>query len=116
MPRIIVQKSSGAWWKVLIALFLGIIVGIASVVGGVAAVGAFVTTGEIITMTGADPNNILTEKYQIMTALDIVMEAVGGNIKIESLGDIAEITPMIDTYIKNLSSQLNDLGCELTKD
>ena len=116
MPRIIEHKSSGTWWKVLLGIFLGIIIGIAGVVGGVAAAAAFVKTGDIINLTGADANNILTETYQNKTVLDIVMDAVGGNIKIESLGDVAEITPMIDTYVTNLSEQLDDLGCELTKE
>lgn len=116
MPRIIYQRSSGAWWKVLLGVFLGIVLGVALVVGGVAGVAAFVSTGEIITMTGGDPNAILTEEYQNKTVLDIVMDAVGGNIKIETLGDIADITPMIDTYVTNLSEQLDDLGCDLSKD
>ena len=115
MPRVIIQKSGGGWWKLLLGLFLGIIVGVASVFGGVAFAAAYITTGEAITLVGKDPDHILTEKYQNMTALDIVMSVVGGQIKIETLGDVADITPLIDKYVTNLSSQLEDLGCELTK-
>lgn len=116
MPRIIIQKKSGTWWKVLLGVFLGFVTGAVAVVGGVAGAAAFVKTGDIITLTGNDPNKILTETYQQKTVLDIVMDAVGGKIKVETLGDIADITPAIDTYINNLSEQLNDLGCELTKE
>lgn len=114
MPRVIVQKSGGGWWKALLGFFLGLIVGVVGVVGGVAGAAAYVKTGDIITMVGANPDSILTTEWQNKTALDIVMDAVGGNIKINTLGDVADITPMIDTYIKNLSDQLGELGCELT--
>ena len=116
MPRVIIQKSGGGWWKALLGFFLGVIFGVVGVVIGVAGAAAYVRTGDVITMVGGDPDAILTPAWQDKTALDIVMDAVGGNIKIETLGDIADITPMIDTYIGNLSDQLSDLGCELTKE
>ena len=116
MPRIIVQKSSGTWWKVLLGFLGGTVFGIGAVAGTVAIAGGVFKTKEIIGMTGQDPNKILTEKYQEKTILEIILDATGGKIKIETLGDIADITPAIDTYISNLSEQLNDLGTELTKE
>lgn len=116
MPRIIVQKSSGTWWKVLLGFLGGTVFGIGAVAGTVAVAGGVFKTKEIIGMTGQDPNKILTEKYQEKTILEIILDATGGKIKIETLGDIADITPAIDTYISNLSEQLNDLGTELTKE
>lgn len=116
MPRIIVQKSSGAWWKVLLGVFFGVLLGVGLVVGGVFGAATMFTTGEIISVTGADPNAILTAEYQNKTVFDIVMDAVGGKIQINTLGDIADITPAIDTYVTNLSEQLDDLGCDLSKE
>ena len=113
-PRIIMQKKSGAWWKVLLGFLGGFVVGVGGVVGGVAAAGAYFKSGEIISLTGQDPNKILTEEYQNKTILDIVTEAVGGKIKINTLGDIAAITPLLDEYVINLSDQLNELGTSLS--
>lgn len=116
MPRVIIQKSSGAWWKCILAFIGGAIFGVGAVAGGVVGVAAYFKTGEVMQTAGLDPNKILTEEYQQKTILDIVLDATGGKIKINTLGDINEITPLIDTYVTNLSSQLNDLGCELTKE
>ena len=114
--RIIEKKASGTWWKVLLGFFSGVIFGVTGVVIGVLATGAYVRTGDIIEMAGGDPNVVLTPEWQDKSVVDIVLDAVGGNIKIETLGDIAKITPAIDSYVDNLSNQLNDLGCELTKE
>ena len=113
-PRIIVQKSSGTWWKVLLAFFGGVVLGVGGVVGGVAAAGAYVKTGDIISTVGGDPDKILTPEYQEKTILDIVMEAVGGNIKVESLGDVAKITPALDPYVDGLIEQLSGFGVKVT--
>lgn len=114
--RIIEKKASGTWWKVLLGFISGVIFGVAGVVIGVVGAGAYIRTGDIISMTGADPNVVLTPAWQDKTPVDIVMDVVGGNIKIETLGDIANITPLVDSYVTNLSDQLNELGCELTKE
>ena len=108
MPRIIVQKSSGTWWKVLLALFIGFLSGIIAVVGGVAAVAAFVSTKDIITMTGNDPDSLLTVEYQNKTALDIVMDAVGGNLKFDNLGDIAKVTPKIEEIFEAINASFEE--------
>ena len=116
VPRVVVVKKSSAWWKVLLGFLGGFILGIGTVAGIVAGVGAGMKTKDIISLTGADADKILTSKYQEMTILDIVLEAVGGNIKIQTLGDIAEITPLIDSYVEEISTQLNELGTSLTNE
>ena len=116
-PRVIVEKKSGGtWWKVLLGFLGGTIFGIGAVFGGVAAAGTMVKTKDLISLTGADANQILTAPYQEKTILEIVLDATGGKIKVNTLGDIAEITPLIDEYVTNVSTQLNALGTELTKE
>ncbi len=116
MPRVIVQRSSGAWWKCILAFLGGAVVGVGGVIGGTAAAGAYMKTGDAMKLAGVDANSFLSPEWQNKSVLDIVLDATGGKIKIETLGDINDITPLVDTYVTNLSDQLNSLGCALTKE
>ena len=107
------EKSSGTWWKVLLGVLGGFILGIGAVAGGAAIAGTVVKTG---TLLGGNADKYLSKEYQEKTILQIVMDAVGGNIKVETLGDLNNITPMVGEYITGVKESLNDLGTELTNE
>ena len=109
MPRVIIQKSSGTWWKVLLGFFLGIITGIASVFGAVAFVAAGVNTGTLL----GDYSYVLTEEYQNKTALDIVMGVVDGEIKFDNLGDVAKVTPEIEKIFDAINDSFEKAGIHM---
>lgn len=107
------EKGSGTWWKVLLGVVGGFFLGIGAVAGGAAIAGTVVKTG---TLLGGNADKFLSKEYQEKTILQIVMDAVGGNIKVETLGDLNNITPLVGEYVTGVKGSLNDLGCELTNE
>ena len=117
MARAIIQKKkSGAWWKCLIAFFLGIIFTIGLLAGGVFVVGGVLTTKDIIKMAGQDPDLILNAEYQDKTIIGIITDAIGGKIEVKTLGDISDITPLIDDFTDDFLNSLSDFGIDLSQE
>ncbi|MBO4285922.1 MAG: hypothetical protein J5880_01155, partial [Bacilli bacterium] len=108
------NKSSGTWWKVLLGVLGGFILGIGAVAGGVVIAGTMVSTKTLLGEENA--KKYLGEKYQDKTIYEIVMSAVGGELKFNTLGDLNEITPLVSEYVTGIRDSLNDLGCELTNE
>ena len=108
------EKSSGTWWKVLLGVIGGFILGIGAVAGGVVIAGTMVSTKTL--MGEENAKQFLGEKYQDKTIYEIVMSAIGGELKFDTLGDLNEITPIVGEYVTGIRDSLNDLGCELTNE
>ncbi len=107
------QEKGGTWWKVLLGVLGGFFLGIGTVAGGVAIAGSVVKTG---TLLGDNADKILSKEYQEKTILQIVMDAVGGKIQVQTLGDLNNITPMVGEYVTGVKNSLNGIGCELTNE
>lgn len=108
------QKSSGTWWKVLLGVLGGFILGIGSVAGAVVIAGTMINTKTLLGEENAQ--KYLGEKYQDKTIYEIVMSAIGGELKFDTLGDLNEISPIVGEYVTGIKESLNDLGCELTNE
>ena len=107
------QEKGGTWWKVLLGVLGGFVLGVGTVAGGVAIAGSVVKTG---TLLGDNADKILSKEYQEKTILQIVMDAVGGKIQVQTLGDLNNISPMVGDYVSGVRDSLNGLGCELTNE
>ena len=107
------EKSSGTWWKVLLGVLGGFFLGIGTVAGGVAIAGTVVKTK---TLLGDQADKILSPEFQEKTILEIVMDAVGGKLKFDTIGDLNNITPLVGEYVTGVKESLNGLGCELTNE
>ena len=107
------EKKSGTWWKVLLGVLGGFFLGIGATVGGVAIAGSVVKTG---TLLGGNADKYLSKSWQDKTILNIVMDAVNGRIKVETLGDLNDITPTVGDYVTNVKNSLNGIGTELTNE
>ena len=108
------EKSSGTWWKVLLGAVGGFFLGIGAVAGGVVIAGTMVSTKTLLGEENAQ--KYLGEKYQDKTVYDIVMAAIGGEMKFDTLGDLNEISPMVGEYVTGIKDSLNGIGCELTEE
>ncbi len=100
---VIVQKKGGTWWKCLLAFFGGILFTIGAVLGGAAIVGTQIQAG---TLLGENADAILTAEYQSKTLLQIAMGFIDGSTQIQTLGDVAKITPMVDNVIAGINETL----------
>ena len=100
---VIVEKKGGAWWKCLLAFFGGILFTIGSIVGAAAIAGTQVQAGVLL---GENADAILTAEYQSKTLLQIVMGFVDGSTQIQTLGDVAKITPLVDNVIEGINETL----------
>ena len=76
------EKSSGTWWKVLLGVIGGFILGIGAVAGGVVIAGTMVSTKTL--MGEENAKQFLGEKYQDKTIYEIVMSAIGGELKFDT--------------------------------
>lgn len=106
MPRVIIQKSSGTWWKVLLGVLLGIVLGITSVFGGLAITAAYVNTGTLL----GDYSYVLTDEYQNKTILDIVLGVTSGEIKFDNLNDVAKVTPELEKIFDTINESFANAG------
>ena len=81
------------WWRYLL-VFLGGMVTTAAIAGAAIGItGAVLTTKEVITMFGGNPNDILREDYQNISMIEMVQNL--STKKFETLGDIDKVTPAI---------------------
>ena len=80
------------WWRYLLVWFSGILT--AGIVTGAAVgiTGAVLTTKEVITMFGGNPNDILRDDYQNISIIEMITTL--STKKFETLGDIDKVTPI----------------------
>ncbi len=125
--KVVVRR--GGFFGKLIALLLGIVIGIVAGLGGLVGVVYFALTGFKISelvgyieqATGDIPEDeYVGETYLDKTLLEAIMEAsgiisgvtTGGN----TFGDLAEISPFVGTSIGSLPDMLKEYGIKLTED
>lgn len=113
MPVVDKNKGSGTWWKVLLGVLGGFFLGAAFVVGSVITAAAVIKPKTIL---GNKATEYLTEEYVNKSVLNIVSDAIGGKMSFDTIGDIRNITPVVDNYVDSIVNELNGMGCELTKE
>ena len=113
-PRVIVKKKGGLLGK-LIALFLGIVIGIVGGLGGLVGAGYYIATQVKIkdatsTITGLSGFEIplsdyLSDTYADQTLLGLIDSVAGVAAKIgegkATLNDLNEISPFVGDFLEN---------------
>ena len=94
-------KQKKIWWRVLLAFFGGFLTFPLLVAGGAAIVGTVLTTRQVVQMAGGNPDDILGAKYQSQTILQSVMTLLNEQ-KFETLEDVSEISPLVESTVKEL--------------
>ena len=108
-PVMIVKKSSGTWWKCLLAFIGGIFFTIAAAFGGLAFAAAGVNTGTLL----GQYSYLLTEEYQNKTVLDIVTEVIDGKLTFNNLGDVAKVTPEVEKIFDAVNDSFEKAGIHM---
>jgi len=98
------RKKNG--WKYFLCLFAGFSMGVAGTVGGAVYATTRVSTGQIMTAFGQDPNAVLSQKYQEQSLYTFVLSMVNGETDFSTLSGIREVTPMVDSVIDMASVYL----------
>ena len=106
------EKGGGTWWKVLLGVVGGFFLGIGAVAGGVAIAATCISTKTL--MGEENAQKYIGPDYQDKTIMQIALDFMGGNVRLETLGDLNAITPLVGEYVSGIKVSLNDLGCELT--
>lgn len=103
---------------ICLAFFFGIFMALGGILGGIYIAGTKTKTKNLLDMTGADANAILTETAQQMSLLEMVdsvkndIEVLGGFDDF-SLDVLAKYTPIIEEQLGNYLGQLSDFGVNL---
>ncbi len=108
------KKKSGGWFRTIIALGLGVVIGVGGVVGGgylaltrpagptLKTVGGFVG----INYEEQIKNKLLSEEYENKSILEIAKE-LAKVVKDKNLVGIANISPVVDEYVDKLVNKMN---------
>ena len=108
---IIQKKSGGTWWKCLLSFFAGLVFVPVAIAVTVAYAGTQMKAGELL---GPYADTVLTVEYQEKTVADIVNDFLSQRVDYNTLGGLAKVTPLIDTYLGKVSDALNEsTGIEL---
>lgn len=98
----------------VLAVLLAFLIGIFTALGGLLGAGFFMGTRplrDVLGMLNIDYSEFLTESAADLSALQLVQDLAGGGL--ESLDDVAEYTPYVDTLIEQVNTQLAALGVTL---
>lgn len=113
----LLRKPKKLWWRRLVWIFAGMILGIGSVAGTALIMGTVVKSGDLISMTGLNPDEILTEEYQQKTLTQLIISLTNGTTSFNNLDDISRITPYVDTILDQANSTLDEqFGFTFDKD
>lgn len=96
------------WWVCIMAFFLGIV----TTVGAVAVVGAVTPVKKMVSLFGGDPSKIFSESYQNKSILSFVMSV--SNSSFDTLDDISQITPIVETFITETLNPILDENLHFT--
>ena len=98
----------------VLAVVLAFLIGVVAAIGGLLGVGYFAGTRplkDVFGMLNIDYTQWLTDSAAELNALQLVQQISGGGI--DSMGDIAEYTPYVDTLITTLNEQLSAIGVSI---
>ncbi len=98
------NKKKHYWWRYLLTFLGGFLFCIGVIGGGAAIFGTVMSTREVVSMFGLDPDVYLTAQYLNDTLLNSITRLA--NAKFETLGDLEEVTPFIKTTIENLNTDV----------
>lgn len=101
----------------VLAVVLAFLIGVVAAIGGLLGVGYFAGTRplkDVFGMLNIDYTQWLTDSAAELNALQLVQQISGGGI--DSMGDIAEYTPYVDTLITTLNEQLSAIGVSIDGD
>ncbi len=125
-PRVIVKRKGGFFGK-LFCLLLGFILGVVSVVGGVAGVGYYFVNqkvSDVDEMAGdslpVELSALLSDEYYEGTVLNLLGGIAGVSEEIASgqgsFETIYQISPAIKTTVDSLAAQIKALGSNLPQE
>lgn len=98
----------------VLAVVLAFLIGVVAAIGGLLGVGYFAGTRplkDVFGMLNIDYTQWLTDSAAELNALQLVQQISGGGI--DTMGDIAEYTPYVDTLITTLNEQLSAIGVSI---
>lgn len=101
----------------VLAVVLAFLIGVVAAIGGLLGVGYFAGTRplkDVFGMLNIDYTKWLTDSAAELNALQLVQQISGGGI--DTMGDIAEYTPYVDTLITTLNEQLSAIGVSIDGD
>ena len=111
---IIQKKRGGTWWKCLLSFLAGLLFVPIAIAITVAYAGTQMKAGELL---GPYADTVLTVEYQEKTVYEIVNDFLSQRVDYNTLGGLAQVSPLIDTYLGKVSDALNDAtGLELDLD
>ena len=108
------KKKSGGWFRTIIALGLGVVIGVGGVVGGgylaltrpvgptLKTVGGFIG----INYDEQIKNKFLAEEYENKSILEVGKE-LAKIIKDKNLAGITDISPVVEEYVDKLVNKMN---------
>lgn len=109
------NKRNG--WKYFLCLFAGFTMGVVGSVGGVVYATTRISTGQIMSAFGQDPNAVLSEKYQNQSLYTFVLSMVRGEADFTTLDGIRQVTPLVDSVVDKVGVYLEKYtGVTLTTD
>ena len=88
------------WWRYLLFVLLGFVLGIGSVAGGIVAAGYIINGEQVEKWTGQD---LLTEDYQSKSLIDLITQLAQNKDELDTLGAIAKITPKVDELVDKVN-------------
>ena len=107
MKKIMKKGKRHYWWRYLLLFLFGFIFFPIALAGGVVILATQVKTKDVVSLFGGRPEDVLTEKYHDKTILELVMEFANGEITINSIGGIREITPYVDELVNMINTELD---------
>lgn len=114
-------KKKGGWLKAIIALFLGLVIGVGGVVGGgfillnSPARPAIETIGGFAGLNYDEKvkNKLLAEEYESKTLLEIAKELME-SVKNKNLAGVDKIAPAVGDYVDEMITNMNtQFGTEM---
>ena len=104
-------------WRYLACLLSGLFLGVGGTVGGIVYATTCVSTGQLISAFGQDPNTIVKEKYQNESLFTFALSMASGDIDFTSIKGLDNLTPFVGELTDTLSSTFNKyLGVTFTTD
>lgn len=114
------HHTFGRILAICLTFFFGIFMALGGIVGGIYIAGTKTKLKNVISMTGADANAILTETAQELSLLQLVDEVKNelellGSFNEFSLDSLAKYTPVVDNIVDQLLEQTQTFGIHIEK-
>lgn len=93
------EKKKHYWWRFLLCFLGGFLFAFLSVAGGVAIVGTVMTTSDVVSMFGGNPDEVLGAEYKNSTLLN--MAIVLSQKQFDTLEDLNDVSPLVKYTFDN---------------